>query len=74
MENTVSFVKIDDYNLKHYYNKIDGNIYFKNAETGLFEVADGLTYEELCDAMNFCFIKLIWIAGPSLGTEVRVNY
>lgn len=73
MENEISFVKIDDYNLNEYYQRVDGNLYMKNPDTGAFDVVDDFTCDELLDYLIFCQGKLIWIAGFSLGT-VNVKY
>lgn len=74
MENEINFVKLHQSNLREYFDRLDGNIYFKNTETGLFEVADGFTFGELQYAYNSCMLKLVWIQGPSLGTEIKLNY
>jgi hypothetical protein len=74
MENEINFVKLHQSNLREYFDRLDGNIYFKNMETGLFEVADGFTFGELQYAYNNCMLKLVWIQGPSLGTDIKLNY
>lgn len=74
MEQEIKFVKLHGKNLREYYDRLDGNIYFKNAETGMFEIADGFSFGELQYAYNYCMLKLIWVQGPSLGTEIKVNY
>lgn len=74
MEQEIEFVKLNERNLREYYDRLDGNIYFKNAETGLFEVADDYNFGDLQYAYTYCMLKLIWIPGPNLGTEIKVNY
>ena len=74
MEQEIEFVKLNERNLREYYDRLDGTIYFKNAETGLFEVAEDFTFGDLRYAYTYCMLKLIWIPGPSLGTELRINY
>lgn len=73
MESITNFVKIDDYNLSKYFNEVDGNIYMKNPNTGVFDVVDGFDYDDLLDYLIFCQGKLIFIPGFSLGS-VKVNY
>ena len=73
MEQVIKFVKLNGKNLREYYDRLDGNIYIKNTETDLFEVADGFSFGELQSAFD-CRFKLIWIQGSNLGTELKVNY
>ena len=73
MENEISFVKIDDYNLNEYFYRVDGNLYMKNPETGAFDAVYDFSCDELLDYLIFCQGKLIWIAGFSLET-VNVRY
>lgn len=74
MENEIKFVKLHKHNLREYFNRLDGNIYFKTVDSESFEVADDFTYSDLLFAYNVDMVKLIWIEGQSLGTNVKVDY
>lgn len=65
------FIEIDCQNLKDYYNRLDGNLYFHTTETELFEVVDGFSYEELKEGLASHQINIIWIAGPCLDTSIK---
>ena len=68
------FIKINPKNLKSYYSRLDGNLYFKVPEAESFDVVDGFSYEDLIEGMTHSDIKLIWIQGPCLGTGLKVSY
>jgi hypothetical protein len=66
-------VKVTINNLHKLYARPDGNIYFRRVGEERYEVNDGWEFEDLFDAMCYGQVELIWIAGPSLGTEVEVE-
>lgn len=73
------YKKIDRRNLKTHINLTVGNLYFrpkakKKKDPVLpYEVAEGFSYEELYSMIREGSIEMIWIEGPSLGTNVRVD-
>lgn len=48
--------------LKHYHNRTDGNIYWYNLDTGLWEVVDGFTIDDYRQAISNG-IKFIFVPG-----------
>lgn len=72
--------KIDRRNLKTHINLTVGNLYFRPAQHGRkanpkapYEVVEGFSYEELYDMLREDKVDMIWIEGPSLGTDVVVD-
>lgn len=58
--------------------RTNGNLYFRDRDAAKyrgdksFQVVDGFTIDELKCALKLGQIDMIWIAGPSLGTNVEV--
>ena len=75
----IRYKKIDLRNLKTHINLTVGNLYFrpkakKKKDPILpYEVVDGFSYEELYALMREGKTEMIWIEGPCLGTNVRVD-
>jgi hypothetical protein len=75
----IRYKKIDLRNLKTHVNLTVGNLYFrpkakkKKDPVLLYEVVEGFSYEELYAMIREGNIEMIWIEGPSLGTNVRVD-
>lgn len=73
------YKKIDLRNLKTHVNLTAGNLYFrpkakKKKDPVLpYEVVEGFSYEELYLMLREGNTEMIWIEGPSLGTNVRIN-
>lgn len=72
--------KIDRRNLKTHINLTVGNLYFRPAQRGRkadpkapYEVVEGFSYEELYEMLREDKVDMIWIEGPSLGTDVVVD-
>lgn len=72
--------KIDRRNLKTHINLTVGNLYFRPAQRGRkanpkapYEVVEGFSYEELYNMLREDKVDMIWIEGPSLGTDVVVD-
>ena len=75
----IRYKKIDLRNLKTHINLTVGNLYFrpkakKKKDPVLpYEVVEGFSYEELYAMIREGNTEMIWIEGPSLGTNVRVD-
>ena len=73
------YKKIDRRNLKTHVNLTVGNLYFrpkakKKKDPVLpYEIVEGFSYEELYTMIREGNTEMIWIEGPSLGTNVRVD-
>ena len=59
--------------LEKYYNDPNGKIYFAYNSEDTYQVADSFLYYELNSKLCAGLIKLIYIEGPSLGTNVEVE-
>lgn len=62
-----NFCKVDVHNINKYYNKPDGNLYFKVVEDSGpdYEVVDGFELDELKAALAHGNIELIWVSGEA---------
>lgn len=72
----MTYTKVTKKNLNFLYNSERGNLYFrrrKYGDKGTFEVADCFSEEDLNRALTARTIDLIFIPGPSLGTNVEVD-
>lgn len=73
------YKKIDLRNLKTHVNLTVGNLYFrpkakrKKDPILPYAVAEGFSYEELYAMIRSGTTEMIWIEGPSLGTNVTVD-
>lgn len=71
--------KIDLRNLKTHINLTVGNLYFrpkakrKKDPILPYEVVEGFSYDELYAMIREGNTEMIWIEGPSLGTNVKVD-
>ncbi len=63
----MSYTKINKRNVKRFYSRFDGNLYFKPTMSNrAFQVVDGFSYEDLVDALCTGSIKMIWVKGPAM--------
>lgn len=72
----ITYTKVNKKNLNFLYNSERGNLYFrrrKYGDKGTYEVADCFSEEDLAQALSARTIDLIFIPGPSLGTNVEVD-
>ncbi len=75
----IRYKKIDLRNLKTHVNLTVGNLYFrpkakKKKDPVLpYEVVEGFSYDELYAMIREGNTEMIWIEGPSLGTNVKVD-
>ena len=72
----IRYTKVNKKNLNFLYNSERGNLYFrrrKYGDKGTYEVVDCFSCEDLAAALTARTIELIFIEGPSLGTNVEVD-
>ena len=70
----ITYTKATKKNLRFLYNSERGNLYFRRpGKKKVYEVCEGFSYDELYQAMCAGECELIWIEGPSLGTNVEVD-
>ena len=63
----MSYTNINKRNIKRFYSRFDGNLYFKpTMSSRTFQVVDGFSLEDLVDALRAGSIKLIWAKGPAM--------
>ena len=69
----IRHIKVTTKNLRFLYSSESGNLYFRQyGKNKPYEVVDDWTFEDLYDGICYEQIELIWIEGPSLGTNVEV--
>jgi hypothetical protein len=59
--------------IKKYYDDLNGNLYYAGKKENTYQVVDGFQWYELYNALAASKIKLIYIEGPSLGTNVEIE-
>ena len=69
----INYVKVNTRNLRLFYDRIDGNLYFRTLGAVAYEVVDDWTFEDLYDGLCYEQIEMVWIEGPCLGTNVEVE-
>ena len=69
----INYVKVNVHNLRKLYDCHWGNLYFRSIGKKHYDVVDDWEFEDLYDALCYEQIEMIWIDGPSLGTEVEVE-
>ena len=72
----IRYTKVTKKNLSFLYNSERGNLYFrrrKYGDKGTYEVVDSFSEEDLTQALSARTIDLIFVEGPSLGTNVEVD-
>lgn len=57
--------------LNQYYNRIDGNLYWFNPDTGCWELVDGFSEEDCLEAMRNN-IQFAFVSGPAVSC-FRIN-
>lgn len=57
--------KIDQYNLRRYFNRADGNLYYKEPKSDNFQILDGFDLEE-CYLAMINKTEFIWIEGEAI--------
>jgi len=74
----ITYTNVTTRNVTRLSKRTDGNLYFRDRkaakyrEDKSFQVVDGFMLDELKYALKLGQIDMIWIAGPSLGTNVEV--
>jgi hypothetical protein len=69
-----SYTKVNTKNVTRLYNKTNGNLYFRDTRTGKnYQVVEDFMLDELKYALKLGQVEMIWIEGPSLGTDVEVE-
>ena len=70
-----NYTKVTIANLKELYYNPKGNLYFRipllNKEK--YEVCEGFDFSDLYKSLIYDECELIYIEGPSLGTNVEVS-
>lgn len=74
-----NYVKVDTRNVTRLYKKANGNLYFRDTDAvkyrgdRSFQVVEGFMLEELKYALKLGQVEMVWIEGPCLGTDVKVE-
>lgn len=68
-----NYTKVNPVNLKKLYNDPNGNLYYAGKKENTYQVVDGFQWWELYNALVASKIKLVYIEGPSLGTNVEIE-
>ena len=74
----ITYTEVTTRNVTRLYKRPDGNLYFRDRDAvkyrgdKSFQVVDGFMLDELKYALKLGQVDMIWIAGPSLGTNVEV--
>lgn len=71
----ISYTRVTTENLKELYNNTEGNLYYRISDfpPSIYDVVDGFDYEELLEGLVSGECELIYIAGPSLGINVKIE-
>ena len=69
----MAYTKVTKKNLRSLYDNEKGNLYFRRVGKKSYEVVEDWLYEDLYDGLCYEQIELIYIEGPSLGTDVEVD-
>jgi hypothetical protein len=67
-----NYVKVNPANIKKLYENPNGNLYYAGKKEDTYQVVDGFLWWELYTPLASGRIKLIYIEGPSLGTNVEL--
>ena len=73
-----NYTKVTTRNVTALAKRTSGNLYFRDRDAvkyrgdKSFQVVDGFMLDELKYALKLGQVDMIWIAGPSLGTNVEV--
>jgi hypothetical protein len=74
----ITYTKVTTRNVTALAKRTNGNLYFRDRDAvkyrgdKSFQVVDGFMLDELKYALKLGQVDMIWIAGPSLGTNVEV--
>jgi hypothetical protein len=74
----ITYTNVTTRNVTKLSKRTDGNLYFRDRNAvkyrgdKSFQVVDGFMLDELKYALKLGQVDMIWIAGPSLGTNVEV--
>lgn len=74
----ITYTKVTTRNVTALAKRANGNLYFRDRDAvkyrrdKSFQVVDGFMLDELKYALKLGQVDLIWIAGPSLGTNVEI--
>jgi hypothetical protein len=68
-----NYVKVNPANIKKLYENPNGNLYYAGKKEDTYQVVDGFLWWELYTPLASGRIKLIYIEGPSLGTNVEIE-
>jgi hypothetical protein len=74
----ITYTNVTTRNVTRLSKRTDGNLYFRDRNAvkyrgdKSFQVVDGFMLDELKYALKLGQVDMIWIAGPSLGTNVEV--
>jgi hypothetical protein len=74
----ITYAKVTTRNVTALAKRTNGNLYFRDCDAvkyrgdKSFQVVDGFMLDELKYALKLGQVDMIWIAGPSLGTNVEV--
>ena len=74
----ITYTNVTTRNVTRLAKRTDGNLYFRDSDAvkyrgdKSFQVVDGFMLDELKYALKLGQVDMIWIAGPSLGTNVEV--
>lgn len=74
----LTYTKVTTRNVTALAKRINGNLYFRDRDAvryrgdKSFQVVDDFMLDELKYALKLGQVDMIWIAGPSLGTNVEV--
>lgn len=69
----VNPVNLKTVDLKKLYNNPNGNLYYAGKKEDTYQIVEGFLWSELYNALVAGRIKLIYIEGPSLGTNVEIE-
>jgi hypothetical protein len=74
----ITYTNVTTRNVTRLAKREDGNLYFRDRDAvkyrgdKSYQVVDGFMLDELKYALKLGQVDMIWIEGPSLGTNVEV--
>ena len=74
-----TYTKVNTRNVTRLYKKANGNLYFRDTDAAKyrgdrrFQVVEDFMLDELKYALKLGQVEMVWIEGPSLGTDVEVE-
>lgn len=74
----ITYTNVTTRNVTALAKRTNGNLYFRDRNAAKyrveksFRVVEGFMLDELKYALKLGQVDMIWIAGPSLGTNVEV--